>query len=523
MQEPEHSTFHPVVYHRSGIAFAPMPEAPKQLRTELLELWSALWSRKLLITGIVIVSAILCLTYLRVATPIYSATAEIFIDPLQKELTGSEVLQTGLGNSALGADTGLVESQVAIMRSDSVTARVITELKLDRDPEFIGNSGASLIGAVSKMMRLILYGDIETYEHSPYDKAKRKLQKRLSIDRLGSTYVIRIVARSEEPEKAAKIANHLATIYASESRDYYSTSTQRAADDIGGRLEELRQTMQAAARAVEAFREANGLVGAQNILVAEQQLFEVNQRLSDAQAAARVEKSKLDEARRALADPLSGDLKGLDSPLTASLLGRLEAARSEEATLKTTLLPQHPRLSAVGQQIKSIETAIGAELERVVNRYGTAYKIAQQNELALSDQVATLQRATADSNTESIHLRELQMEADLSRELYEKFRARSNQIKEEVALEPSNTRIVSAAYPASRPSHPKGLLLLIASMFSGLLIGCFCAWCLHVFKGTNTQQIVKTGQRYRNFANNDGAQFSALDAHIAHPSQRSTS
>ncbi|MEP5624788.1 MAG: GumC family protein, partial [Hyphomicrobiales bacterium] len=441
-------------------------------------------------------------------------------DPLQKELTGSEVLPSGLGSSALGADTGLVESQVAIMKSASVLNRVISKLGLDQDAEFIGNDDNSIIDITGNIVRLVLYGDVETYQRSPYDKAKRKLEKRVAIERLGSTYVVRIQARSADPEKAAKIANLLAESYAAEGRDYYSSSTQHAADDIGGRLQELRETMQTSTRAVEAFREANGLVGAQNVLVAEQQLFEVNRKLSDAQATSRVEKSKLDEARRAIANPLSGDLKGLDSPLAVSLLGRLAAARSEEATLKTTLLPQHPRLSAVGQQINSIETAINTELERVVNRHETAYKVAQQNELALTNQVAELQQATANSNSDSVRLRELQMEADLNRQLYEKFRARTNQIKEEVALEPSTIRIVSAAYPASRPSHPKGLLLLLASLIAGFMTGCFFAWCLHIFKGTERKQNHKTSLPIQRIARTDISHINNLGTQVAQSSQR---
>ncbi|MEP5623354.1 MAG: Wzz/FepE/Etk N-terminal domain-containing protein, partial [Hyphomicrobiales bacterium] len=82
MQEPEQSIFHPVVIQQPRFALAQMPEEPRQLKDELLELWWAFWSRKLLIVGIVCVFAVMCLVYLRLATPLYSARAEVFIDPL---------------------------------------------------------------------------------------------------------------------------------------------------------------------------------------------------------------------------------------------------------------------------------------------------------------------------------------------------------------------------------------------------------------------------------------------------------
>jgi len=470
---------------------------PNHLGEELRDLWWALWSRKLMIVLFVGIAMLSCLVYLRIATPIYTANTDIFIDPRQKELTGGEVVPSGLGSSALGADTGLVESQVAIMNSESVINGVISGLRLDQDAEFIGGDGSSLVGTGIHLMRLILYGDVATYERSPYDAAKRKLIRRLDIDRLGNTYVVRIEARSEDPNKAASIANLLANIYTAEARFHNSSSTQAAANDLSGRLDELRQTMQEAARAVEVFREANGLVGAQDVLVTEQQLFEVNRTLSEAQVATRVARSSLDQARRALADPLSGDLNGLESSLAVSLLGRLADARSEEATLRTKLLPRHPRLTAMSEQIASIEGEVRTELGRVVSRYENAYNVARQNEAALSAQVDSLQQDTAASNAEIVRLRELELEAKLSREIYEDFRARSNQINEEVGLQASNTRIVSTAYAASRPSHPRGPLLMAVAIVAGLTIGCFLAWCLHIINGTERKSRPTTAMQPR--------------------------
>lgn len=484
MQQPQHSDFDTLEIRRPAVTPTAAPAEARQVRDELVDLWWALWSRKLLIASIVGASVIMCLTYLHLATPLYTANTEIFIDPRQKKITGVEVVPSGLGNSALGADTALVESQVAIMKSESVTDALIAALHLDKDREFAGDSGNSLVNLAANSMRFLLYGDVETYQRSPHDKAKRKLAKRLDIERLGNTYVVRIQARSEDPRKAAMLTNLLAEIYTVQSRDYSTTSTQSAADDISGRLIDLREKMQESARAVEQFREANGLVGAQNVLISEQQLFEVNRTLSDARAATRIAKSNLDQARQALANPMSADLNGLESSLALSLLSRLADARSQQATLRTTLLPKHPRLTAIGEQIASIESAIRAELERVVTRYESTYRVAQQNEAALSDQVADLQQETASSNSVSVRLHELQLEADLNRRIYEDLRARSNQINEEVGIELSNTRIVSSAYPASHPSHPKGPLLLAAAFLGGLLIGCFAAWCLHILNGT---------------------------------------
>lgn len=452
------------------------------LGDELRGLFYAIWRRKPLIVLVMLISFFLAVAHTRTATPLYTSTTELLIDPREKELTGGEVVPTGLGSSALGADTALVESQVAIIRSESVIGRLIARLDLETDPEFAGGSGFT--STLLAIFRALLYGDADAYERSPYDQAKRTLDKRVEVNRVGNTYVVRIQTRSPDPEKAALISNTLAEIYVEQSRLHARTSTLAAATEIDSRLDDLRTAATYAAQAVEEYREAQGLIGAQDLLVVEQQLRDVNGQLSAAQSEAERAAAELDQARQALSDPLAAGLGAPQSSLADNLRSRLAEISAQETAASRLLLPNHPTLVTLSEERRSIENELRNELTRILRRYETAHNVAVRNAEALAQQLAALRTDAARSNSDSVRLRELEREAELTREIYETFLARSIQVNEQVGMQAENTRIISEAYPSSRPSHPKGKVALAAALIGGLMVGLALAWLLHLIHGT---------------------------------------
>lgn len=456
---------------------------------ELRECASAIWRQRWLVVGITVLAVFLSVLYVRSATPLYTSVAEILIDPRKKELTKGEVVPSGLGSSALGADTALVESQVAIIHSESVLARIIARENLEQDPEFTGGLNSAFVKAIVDSAKSVVLGDASGTLMSPYDKAKRKLLKRLKVKRKGNTYVVQIAMRSNDPEKAARISNGIAQIYVSESRRHSSNTTREASTELDSRLADLRAAAKAASEAVEVYRRENGLIGAQNLLVVEQQLRDTNNQLGLAQAATKTAKSNLDEARRLASRPLNGAVQSevLESSVSNGLLVRLADAKAREANLAVSYLPQHPQMQAAVQLRRSLETALRRDLARVTERYQVAYNVALQNQRAMERQLAQLQETAAQSNTDGIRLRELEQEAASSREVYETFLTRAKQVKEQIGLPTGNTRIISVAYASSKPTNPNPRVLLPAALIVGLLLGLITAWLMHVFNPAPVQ------------------------------------
>ena len=144
-------------------------------------------------------SLALALAYLAIASPVYTASTTLFIDPRLKKVVSDEVTQ-----GSLGSDLALVESQVAIIGSDAVLKRVVDKLKLDDDAEFAPMQGAGLL---SRLKALVV---TRPTAPDPKLKALENLARGIKVKRAQKTYVVDVEASASTPVKAARIANAVA-------------------------------------------------------------------------------------------------------------------------------------------------------------------------------------------------------------------------------------------------------------------------------------------------------------------------
>ena len=429
---------------------------------------------------------LLAIAYIWTTPPIYSATTELLIDPRSRQIVGGEVAPTGLGSSALGSDTLLLDSQINVMLSQSVLRRLIEEQNLAENPEFAG-TGTSVLGFVKQMVAAVVRGPQGTgiEPESPYDMALRNVSRRLDVSRLGNTYVVAITFRSEDAATSARLADAVAGIYIDETTNAVRSNTLEAAQSLKDRLEELRHASFEADARVETFRGENDLIGTQDLLVVEQQLRDLNNQLVLAQVATQNAFAELEQARKADVLPKTGEGGAiLESEVLAQLQVRYAALQAEEASLATSLMPGHPRLARILQEKASIRRAMEAEYERILGRLQSAYDSALDKERAIESQAGRMQAQMVRTNAASVRLRELEREAESTRAIYQTFMNRAKEAWEQVGLPSSTVRIISPAFAPSRPAHPQVVLILLASGVLGLMAGLGLAWLLHLMNGT---------------------------------------
>src|SRR5690606_25645655 len=150
-----------------------------------------------------------------------------------------------------GADAAAVESQVEVIESPTLALRVIEREKLESDPEFVER------GMVARLAELLFIG-----RHPPgQDEAARlraavidALRERMRVKRRGLTYVLEIRVTSQSPQKAARLANAVADEYLAGQLAAKYRATKRASLWLGSRLEELREQVRGAERAVEGYK-----------------------------------------------------------------------------------------------------------------------------------------------------------------------------------------------------------------------------------------------------------------------------
>lgn len=430
-----------------------------------------------LIAVIVLLFAAAGLATVWVSPRAYTSTVSVFIDPRERNLVDLGVAPTGLGSSSQGADGALVDSQIAILTSRSVLGALVTQMRLDEDPGFTAVAtglSATLRGVIAST----IYGP--SYSRAAalpaFDRAILSLERKVEVKRVGNTYVIDIAVTTGSPDKSAELANALAGIYLNNGQNTVDDSAREQASSLEARLSELGRTSEASQQAVEAYRRDNGLIGSQGVLLSERQLSDLSSQLVTASVAVEAARTTLDTLQ-------SSGSASSTSNLLADLRVRIGQARADENMLADTYGPRHPRLVRARETRKALEATLNAELARVVASAEADYENAVRQEAALKGRLAEAQETLTRSNSASIKLRELEETARRDRELYDTFATKAKQAREQVSLPTTNARVISEARPSTRPSEPKALLIIAASLFLGAVTGFGVAWLLYILVG----------------------------------------
>ena len=176
----------------------------------------------------------IALLYLVTAVPTFTADAELVIE--SKAASGE----------ATSVST-IVESQIAIIRSESIASAVIRKLGLAEDPEFADRGVVH--GMIGPISRLLGWSKPET-EFSVMRHAIESFQRKLSVKRVGLTYIVEITFVCTDPERAVQILNTVVEIYLVGQMDAKYQSSIRGTKWVKDRMNELSRQASTAQKAV---------------------------------------------------------------------------------------------------------------------------------------------------------------------------------------------------------------------------------------------------------------------------------
>jgi polysaccharide biosynthesis transport protein len=391
----------------------------------------------------------------------YTATAQILLD-----VHGLQVMQGDLtprvdrASEALLADA---ESQLQVVSSGSVLMSVVEREKLQDDPEF----GAAPPGLLS-----LLFGGGSGAEDR-VQKATRILQNRMGTRRPDKSFVIDITVSSKNPDKAARLANAIATVYLEREFDARTEASKRTSGTLQSRLAELRERAARSARRVEDFKEQNKIIGANGELVTEQQLTTLNKQLMQARGLTAERRARYEDVRRLQRSSAEPDAiaEAIESPTITALRSQYAEAKQAEANKTAILGPRHPQVIAAAAQVVQSRRRIDEELSRIAETALSEYNRARSNEEEIEHSVDALKGDVTKTNQQMVRLRELESEADSDRAVYTAFLNRAKEVGEQQDLNDTNSRIITRAAPPTAKSSPPRSLIIAGSFLLGLIGG----------------------------------------------------
>ena len=417
---------------------------------DVQKIWSVLWRGKITILLSTLVAVGLAAAFVLLAPHKYTATTQILIDPMDLRGAQSDISPTIPQSDAAVLQ---VESQARVIASDNVLRRVVASEGLDHDPEFMRGAMAQQYGPIA---------------------ALNELQKHVQVKRSERTYVVDVSVISEDPAKAARLANVIAQTYLTEQTEVRSNAARQISQALKGRLQELQTRVRDAEQKVEAYKASHNIVGATGELVNEQQLTSLNAQLSASRARTSEAKARLDQVESVLHSktPVGAFPEAVQSPTISLLRSQYAEIMRRDAEQKSSLGERHPAVIEIEAQGARLQKLIEDEVARIAQSDRAEYERAKADEEMLSRQVDALKNTAVSTNESLVGLRELEREVQANRAVYELFLVRSRETGEQEQVDTKNIRIISKAdRPIYRSSPPPSLILGLAAALLGFASG----------------------------------------------------
>lgn len=181
--------------------------------------------RSPLVAACIFVFLALAFGYLIVAPPKYTASASVFLDR-----TVTNAVSELSSIKEMGFDKSAIDSEVEVIQSRQVT-----------------------LAAVDILRKQGYFADFETTPEAN-EELYDALIDSLDVIRLGETYVLKIAYTSISPQEAADVANAYATAYITVQLDSLYDTSERTAEWLKGKIEDLRVEALAAQERADDYR-----------------------------------------------------------------------------------------------------------------------------------------------------------------------------------------------------------------------------------------------------------------------------
>ncbi len=458
-----------------------VPFGPEEI--DLRQLLLTLWRRKMVVFSTIAVVTVLTALVLFQVEPRYTATAQVMIDTRQSKVVDIESVVSGIS-----AEMATLLSEVEVIRSPSLIARVVEKLNLTQDPEFNGalrepSWTAKILNLETYVSRDLL---VSLGLRSPSatmiaaDRDDRiessvigAIQGSMSVRPVNRSLVISIAFTSTDARKAALIANTITDNYIVDQLEAKFEATRRATTWLNDRLVSLKEKLRVSEAAVERYRvDVADKIGQQSRLT-EQQLSELNSQLILARAKGAEAKARLNQVEDLLASEgnLNSAAEVLNSPLIQRLRDQESQVLREMSDLSSRYGPRHPKMIKTNAELKELRANIGREVRKIAFSLQNEMKVANVREQTLEKSLAVLEGKSAEQSRAEVRLRELEREAEANRLLYENFLSRFKETSEQEDLQQADARVIARASTPSGPSFPKKKLVFILAIFSSALLG----------------------------------------------------
>jgi len=411
--------------------------------------------------------------YLLVTPPTYTAWATMLLDSRK----GGVQQKSVLGDAPI--DTAWVDSQIGILtvERDKIGLLVAKKLDLAKIPEVYELDDGVISRFFAAIFGLFQGAEPESEvksESARMQQAAGAVAGGLDVKRVGFSYLVNINFSSHSQDLAVKIANAAADAYVVAEMNAKYQSLRQASDWLQERYQTLRDQASAADRAVVEFKSKHNIVTAVGKLINDQQITDINNRLSAARAHTADEQARLSQIEAVIkGQEASGTVEttvpdALINPIITRLRNQYLDLVAREADWSMRFGRNHQAVVNLRNQARDIRNSTHQELIRIAESYRSDLEIAKKNEAELETQLSSMVAQVP--NDAQIALRGLESSAQSYRTFYDNFLLNYTESVQQQSSPIAESRIIAYASWASK-SNPVISRVIMMTILGGAVFG----------------------------------------------------
>jgi len=378
-------------------------------------------------------------------TPIYRASSTIIVDVQSPDILAvKDIIK--LGETNYFAYKAYIETQQEIIKSRRIAYRVMKNLGLRNTEEF----------AKAK---------------DPLDA----LLKKLKVELVRDTRILKINVEDESPKKAANIANEFAKVYVNSN----IALKVQASSDAEGWLKDEVEKQKAKVRdneiALQDYKEKNDIVSVAN---KENIINDALAKLNSNYVEAQRKKIKAEAAYKSLveADKASLELDSLSKSLPDNeiFMQLKKEYLSQQALLveyQKVYKNKHPKMIKLLENIAYLESRIKNEVDIIKGNIKAEYEQSEEEEMKLKSSLEDKKKEALDLERRIIGYNALKRELDTNERILDIVLNRLKETSISQQIQTNNVRVQDLAEVPRKPVKPRKQLNVMFSVILGMIGG----------------------------------------------------
>ena len=423
-----------------------------------------------LILGVTLATMALALVFSLLAEREYRASTTLAINAQPAQILGSRNQPAPRFRN----DDQYLQTQFGILRSRSLAERVVRNLKLADDPDFVASS-------LPADRRAIV--------------ATTKLMNNLEVTPLRGSDLVTLAYVDPDPARAARIANAFASGFIEATTENRYNTTNYARTFLQDRLAAARDKLENSERALVLYAQRQGIVqlesggtartkgdgpsSATGDSLSSQSLVALNNAL----ALATSERINAEQAYRQAAGG-AGSIDQIADPAIQTLRAERARLEAEYREKLGTFKPDYPDMLALRDRIAQVQAATQRESGAINAALRGKFQAAVGRENELRAKVDSLRADVLDLRQRGIGYNFLQREVDTNRELYDALLQRFKEIGVVGELGENQATVIDKALPPGSPFRPQPLRNLGIALALGLLLALSLAFVIEFIDDT---------------------------------------